>query len=136
MSDKEPIDITAFDAVTASEEGYEFELENTDGTGTGVFVTVRGRHSDVVVNWATKKVNESAREQQLAARKGKVPDPKPIEELREQNREGAVTRVIGWRNVKQPYSAELMKQALKRNPHWIEQITEESDNLANFTKRQ
>lgn len=136
MSDKEPVDILGFDSVTASEEGYEFELENEDGTGTGVLVKVRGRHSDAVVNWATKKVNDAAREQHLAARKGKAPDPKPIEELREQNREGAVVRVIGWRNVKQPYSPELMKEALKRNPHWIEQICEESDNLANFTKKQ
>lgn len=131
------LDITAFDAVTESESGFEFELAETDGiTGTGVFVTVQGKHADEVTKWTNGIVTKMQREHQLAARKGKVVEPKSLEEMRDQNVEGAALRVTGWRNVKQPFSRDLLKVALKRNPHWIEQIIEKSDDLGNFTKKQ
>lgn len=137
LNKTDALDITEFDAVAESEHGHEFELTGSDGvTGTGIYLTVLGRHSDAVTKWTTATVNQFTREQQMAHRRGKAVEPKPIEEVREQNREGAAIRVTGWRNVKQPYSIELMKSALKRNPHWIDQIIEESDDLANFTKKQ
>lgn len=131
------VDITEFDAVTDSENGYEFELKAVDGvTGTGVFVTVQGKHSDEVTKWTASIINKMQREAQIAARKGKTVEPKSMDEMKEQNIEGAALRVTGWENVKQPFSRDLLKTALKRNPHWVEQIIEESDNLGNFTKAQ
>lgn len=128
------IDITTFDAVSESEEGYEFELKAKDEiTGTGVFLTIVGKHADVVTKWVSKLVNTSLREQNMAQRKGKQVEAKSLEELREQNLEGAVLRVTGWRNVSQPFSKELLTTVLKRNPHFIDQIIAESDNLGNFT---
>lgn len=130
-----PVDIGDFDAVAESEGGYEIELLHTDGvTGTGVFVTVQGKHSDAVKKWNGALINKMTREHQMAARKGKTVEPKTLEELDAQNIEGAAVRVIGWRNVKQPFSQDLMKGALKRNPHWIDAIVRESDDLGNFTK--
>jgi len=129
------LDITSFDAVADSDGGFEFELLGTDGmTGTGVYVTVLGRHADAVVAWGNKVFNATTRETQMAARKGKMVEPKTLDELRDQNIEGAVIRVTGWRNVAQDYTAELMKKTLLRNPHWLGQIVEQSENLANFTK--
>ena len=131
------IDITAFDAVTECEHDYEFELKDKDGlAGTGVTLFILGKHADLVDKWINKVVNATIREQQMAARKGKPVDPKSLDELREQNIEGAVIRVTGWKNVKQAFNPDLLKAALKRNPHWVIQIVEESDNLGNFSRRQ
>ncbi len=79
------------------------------------------------------RVNQVMREQVMAAKRGKPVDPRPLEELREQNIEGAAIRVVGWSGVKQEFSADLMRQALRRNPHWVDQIVRESDDLGNFT---
>ncbi|MFZ3286541.1 MAG: hypothetical protein WA191_06790 [Telluria sp.] len=130
-----PLDITEFDAVADSEHGFEFELKDKDGiTGTGVFVTVQGKHADEVSKWMNALVNKMTREAQMAQRKGKQVDPKSLEEMRDQNIDGAALRVTGWRNVKQPFARDLLKVAMKRNPHWVDQVIEESDNLGNFTK--
>lgn len=131
------IDITSFDAVAESDAGHEFELKGTDGmTGTGIFLTVVGKHSDTVSRWITKIVNANIREQQIAQRKGKPVEPKSLDEIRAQNLEGAVLRVTAWRNVAQPFSRELLATVLARNPHFTDAIIEESDNLGNFSRAQ
>lgn len=132
MSD--PIDILGFDSVADCEAGFDFELKGQDGsTPTGVIVTVIGSHADAVVKWATKTANAAMREQVMASRRGKPVEVRQIEDLREQNLDGAAVRVVGWKNVAQDFDRELLKQALRRNPHWIEQIVRESDDLGNFT---
>lgn len=131
------LDILDFDAVKQSEHDHEFELKHLDGlTGTGVFVKVIGKHADVVTKFTARIINEQQRAAMLAHKSGKPVPPKPLEELKAQNIEGAALRVTGWRNVKQPFSQELMRQALSRNPHWIDQIIEESDSIGNFFKPQ
>lgn len=135
MNQSQTIDITAFDAVAESEAGYEFELKGKDGiTGTGVILQIIGKHADVVNKWLTKIVNAQIREQQMAQRKGKTVDAKSFDDIKDQNLEGAALRVTGWRNVAQPFTKELLIATLKRNPHFVDQIVEESDNLGNFTK--
>jgi hypothetical protein len=130
-----PLDITSFDAVKASDGGYEFELKDTDGmSGTGIYLTVIGRHSDAVVGWFSKTINANVRETQMAARKGKTVDPKSVEDNVTQNIELSCIRVVGWRNVAQEFTKDLLAKVLRRNPHWVDQITEQSDSLGNFTK--
>lgn len=131
----EALDITGFDAVAESEVGFEFELKGAQDEGTGVMVSIIGRHADVVVKWTSKLLNQMQREEAMAKKSGKAAPIKTLEELREQNVEAAAMRVIGWKNVKQPFSQDLMKQALRRNPHWVDQIIKESDDLGNFTKK-
>lgn len=129
------IDIMAFDAVAESEAGYEFELKAKDDmTGTGVFLTILGRHADPVNKWVTKLVNAQIREQSIAQRKGKTVEPKSLDEIKDQNIEGAVLRVTNWRNVAQPFTKELLTTVLAKNPHFVDQIIAESDNLGNFIK--
>lgn len=134
MSDEQQqdFDILAFDAVADAEAGYDYEVKHPDGTGTGVILQIIGSHADEITRWNTRLANAMLREQAMATKRGKPAEPKPIEELREQNIEGAAMRVVGWRGVKQAFDRELMKQALRRNPHWIEQIVRESEDLGNF----
>jgi hypothetical protein len=129
------VDILSFDAVSEAEHGFDFELKGPDGmTGSGVTLTVIGKHADVVQAWNRKYLNGLIREQEMAKKRGKDVEPKSIEELRAQNIEGACLRVIGWKNVTQEFSTELLKAALLRNPHWLDQIVEASDDAGNFTK--
>jgi hypothetical protein len=130
-------DITSFDAVTESEEGHEFELKKTDGmTGTGVSFTVIGKHANSINLWLNKIVNDSIRERGIAERKGKQVEPKSFEDIKAQNLQGAVLRVTGWKNVTQEFSKELLLTVLQKNPHFVDQIIEQSDNMGNFTKAQ
>lgn len=130
-------DITSFDAVTESEGGFEFELKSTDKmTGTGVTLCIVGRHANAVSLWLNKIVNDSIRERTMAERKGKQVEPKSFEDVKAQNLQGALLRVTGWKNVKQEFSKELLLQVLQKNPHFVDQIIEQSDELSNFTKAQ
>lgn len=131
------IDITSFDAVSLSERGAEIELLAEDGaTGTGVFVTVLGKNADAVRKYINGVLDKQAREASLAARRGKPVDPKSMEEIRAHNIESAVVRVTGWRNVRQAFDRDLLRQALQRNPHWVDQIVDASADLGNFTSAQ
>jgi hypothetical protein len=131
------LDILSFDTVKLSEHDHEFELKHPDGvTGTGIKLKVIGKHADVVTKFTDRLVNEQQRQAMLAHKSGKAMPPKPMEELRAQNIEAAALRVTGWSGVKQEFSQDTMRRALARNPHWIDQIIEESDTIGNFFKPQ
>ncbi|MBF6630651.1 MAG: hypothetical protein ITG01_05820 [Comamonas sp.] len=126
------VDITEFDVVSACEAGHEFELRSPDGSGTGIKLQVLGAFAPEVVKWNGGIAEKMISEQRIAQRKGKSSKPKTMEELSEQNIEGALIRVKGWSGVKQAYTQDLMRNALKRNPHWVGQVIEESEHLGNF----
>lgn len=126
------VDITEFDVVGACETGHEFELRNPDGSGTGIKLQVLGAFAPEVVKWNAAIAEKMINEQRIAQRKGKMPKAKTMDELKAQNIESAVVRVVGWSGVRQPYTAELLRAALGRNPHWIPQVIEAADDLGNF----
>lgn len=131
-----PVDIMAFDAVAECADGHEFELLHQDGeTGTGIIIVVQGKHSDEVFKWMSATVQKTTMEIEMAHKQRKQPKAKTMEELRAQNIEGAAVRCVGWKNVTQQFNRELMKAALLRNPHWIDQIVTQSDDLGNFTPK-
>lgn len=126
------VDITAFDLVGACETGHKFTLRNPDGSSTGITLIVRGSFAPDVVAWNSGVAEKYLNEQRAAQRRGKSVKPKTLDEIEAQNIEGAVVRVAGWEGVRQPYSADQLRAALKRNPHWAAQIVEESESLGNF----
>lgn len=128
------IDILTFDAVTASEKGSMMEPKNPDGTGCGFKLMILGKHADVVQNYISSTVNKNVRDAQFAARRGKTPDVPTVEEVRAATLEDALVRVSGWEGVQQEFDKETMRRALRRNPHWLDQILEHSNDLANFSK--
>lgn len=130
-------DINAFDSCSDSETPYEFPLKNGDGvTEAGITLFVLGKHSDVVTRYQNNMVNKLITEQEMAKRNKEEIAPRSIESIRASNLEGALIRVVGWGNVKQPFEKNLMRNALLRNPHWMDQILRESENLGNFTKKE
>lgn len=129
-------DINDFDATSIAESGFDLDVKEPDGeTSTGVILVIRGKHSDTVNNWINKTVNDEVREQQLARKRGKIVEPKTMEEIEAQNLEGALVRVAGWKNVTQPFDPALLRAAFKRNRHWVDQVVEASNNLGNFSTR-
>jgi hypothetical protein len=87
-----------------------------------------------VTNWQRREFNKLQREASMAQRRGKEPPQMTIEELRDYNMQNAVLRVRGWKNVTQEFSPELLKKVIERNPHFLDQIIEASDDVGNFTK--
>ncbi|HEX5539897.1 MAG TPA: hypothetical protein VFX01_08940 [Methylophilaceae bacterium] len=133
MSNKQ-VDILGFDAVAECEQAIPVPMKGIDGEATGAVFLVIGKHADAVTGWQRKLFNSMQREAEMAKKRGREPEPKSLDELKETNIEGAMTRVIGWQNIKQEFSKELLKTVLTRNPHFVEQIVEASDDLGNFTK--
>lgn len=131
------IDLDSIDAVAACGGGFEFELKGLDGVnGTGIMLVVQGKHADEVFTHMAATVQAAALEMQMAQRAGKAPEPKTLEQLREQNIAAAAVRVIGWgANILQPFARETVKALLRRNPHFIDQIVSKSDDLGNFNKK-
>jgi len=127
------VDILGFDAVKESEVGFDLNMKSTDGTDTGIKFKVLGRHADVVQSFTKKWFAKLQREEIMAKKRGKAVET-DIEDLKQQNIDSASVRVIGWENVTQPFTHELIKQVLVKNPHWVEAILEASNEDANFTK--
>jgi hypothetical protein len=129
------IDILSFDAVADCEQGYDLELLDKDGvTPTGITVIVIGSKADSVQQWTSRMYTKMRQAEDLAKRKGQEVKIDLVE-LRAQNIDGAALRVTGWRGVKQTFDREMLKQALARNDHWVDQILEASNDLGNFGKR-
>jgi hypothetical protein len=55
-------------------------------------------------------------------------------EIAEQNKQGAMVRVIGWKGANAPFTKENLSIVLDKNPYLVNQILRESDVFANFTK--
>jgi hypothetical protein len=128
------LDILSFDAVKDASNAAPVEMKLATGEPSGVTFHVLGKHAEPVQALIRKMIRKQQTEDAIAKRKGRNPEIKTIEELEEQSIELAVVRVTGWEGVKQEFSADILKQALKRNPHWVEQIIDESNNDGNFTK--
>lgn len=128
------ISIRDFDAVGAAEAGAPLELLSEAGDPTGIILTVVGDHAAVVQRYLSKIVRELRAREEMAKKQGK-PTEFDLEKLKEQGVEGAALRVLDWTGPAEPFSPAELRAALKRNPHWVEQITTFSGNLANFTKK-
>lgn len=131
---KKTVSILDFDAVKDSSTAINVDMKSPDGESLGVSFKVIGKNADEVQALQRKMMRKRQAEEFLAQRKGKPLEPTPIEELEEQGLELAAVRVVGWEGVNEPFDKALLKQVLKRNPHWVEQIIEESNADANFTK--
>ena len=128
------LSITSFDAVAQSEAGSKLDLLNPDNSETGLTVLVLGDNSDAVQKHSATIIRQVRAADALARKAGKEPEF-DLEKIKEQNIEGAALRITGWEGVDEAFDKEVLKTALRRNPHWVNQIIEHSNNLANFTKK-
>lgn len=131
------IDILSFDAVSPCEVPHELKMLGVDGmTETGVTFLVLGAHADAVKKHEKDSAKKIVSGAEIAKKQNKETEftGKLIDSREKNNAENAVVRITGWIGVKQEFSVELLKQVLTKNPHWITQVVDYSDNVGNFTK--
>lgn len=127
------INILSFNAVKDAEQGFPLKMKHADGSDVGLTFYVLGRHADAVQKHTSKTFHKMQREEALAKKRGKD-NLMDIDDLREQGLESAVVRVTGWEGAKQEFDVNILRTALKNNPHWQDQILEASNDDSNFTK--
>lgn len=132
---KELFDLDDLDAVSASETPFELEYIRADGANTGVFLLVLGSQSEKVQSEVNRLVNDRRKKQAQAAalRKGAdKADFTPIEDDIAFGHRLTAVRLVGWRGIKQEWSAENAYRLVSRNSEIAEQITTASNDVANF----
>ncbi len=140
MSAKTPaISLKALDARTASEAPFSFEYISPDGSASGVTFTVLGGQSATVQSEINRLVNERRRKQHAAeinARTGgrKSEDFTSVESDIEFGQRLAAIRLVGWSGIAEPFHEDLALELCQSNADIATQITEQSNDMANFMK--
>lgn len=131
--------LSDLDATKASSAAFEFEFILADGSNSGVFLSVLGGQSERVAQEVASLVNErrrkhAARQTQAAMRNKAAPEFDSLESDVEFGQRLAAVRLVGWRGIKEAYTPEGALKLCKSNRDIAAQVTEASDNLANFMK--
>jgi hypothetical protein len=133
------ISLSDLDAVKASDEAFEFEYPNTDGTPSGVKFKVLGGQSEKVTAEVARLINdrrrkEAARANQTRMNPNKALEFEPMENDVEFGNRLAAVRLVGWSGISDIFSPELALKLCKSNKDIALLITQQSDSMANFTK--
>ena len=139
MTKETLLDITDLDAVAAGDTPFEVEYIRADGSGSGVFLLVLGGQSEKVQGEVNRLVNDRRKKQAVAAAMTGRSNPEkadftPIEDDIAFGHRLTAIRLVGWRGIKQEWSAENAFRLISRNSEIAEQVTMASNNLANFMR--
>jgi len=128
------------DATRASAEAFEFEYVNPAGDATGIKFKVLGGQCEAVTSVVNKLMNERRRKEAAREIKRKVGvgaktvEFEPLEDDIAFGQRLAAVRLVGWSGIKEPWSPEGALRLCQTNRHIATQITEQSDEMANFMK--
>jgi hypothetical protein len=130
-------DLNDLDAVAAGDTPFEVEYLRADGSGSGVFLLVLGSQSEKVQSEVNRLVNDRRKKQALAAsvtsrNNAQAEAFTPIEDDIAFGHRLTAIRLVGWRGIKQEWSADNAYRLVSRNSEIAEQITTASNNLGNF----
>jgi hypothetical protein len=130
-------DLNDLDAVAAGDMPFEIEYLRADGSGSGVFLLVLGGQSEKVQTEVNRLVNDRRKKQALAAsvtsrNNAQAEAFTPIEDDIAFGHRLTAVRLVGWRGIKQEWSADSAYRLVSRNSEIAEQITTASNNLGNF----
>ena len=133
MSKTTGFSLADLDLTSASEKAFEFEYLRTDGSDTGVFLTVLGSQAPLVQAWVRKSLNRRRSQEAMAAKRGKEVD-RTVEDDEQFGVDAAAIRIVSWRGITEPYSPENALLLMANNSELRDQVFEESNNLGNFSK--
>jgi hypothetical protein len=128
------------DATAASSEAFTFEYINPAGDATGIFFSVLGSQSEAVTAEVARLVNErrrkeAAREVQRKVGVGKkAVEYDTLESDVEFGQRLAAVRLVGWRGISDVWTPENALKLCQTNRHIASQVTEQSEEMANFMK--
>lgn len=137
LSTETLFDLNDLDAVAAGDTPFEVEYIRADGSGSGVFLRVLGGQSEKVQSEVNRLVNDRRKKQAVAAAMTGRGNPEkadftPIEDDIAFGHRLTAVRLVGWRGIKQEWSAESAFRLVSRNSEIAEQITTASNTLGNF----
>jgi hypothetical protein len=127
------------DASKASDVPFEFEYFDAAGEETGVFFQVLGDESPRVVAETQTLLNERRRKEAAAEIRGRTGGRKeaeftPVEDDVAFGQRLTAVRLVGWRGINEPWTADLALQLIKTNRHVAGEVTRNSAALENFTR--
>lgn len=138
MPTEKQFSLDDLDATRASSEAFEFEYVNPAGDTTGIKFKVLGSQSETVTDVVNKLVNDRRRKEAAREIKRKVGvgakavEFEPLENDIEFGQRLAAVRLVGWTGIKEPFTPEGALKLCQTNRHIAAQITEQSDEMANF----
>lgn len=123
-------------ATKASDEAFEFELEDSNGVGRGIFLKVLGSQSEKVTSEVARLINARRRSEASRAMRAskKTVEFEPIESDIEFGQRLAAVRLVGWRGITEGWTPENALTLCRSNRDISAQIVEQSDDMANFMK--
>jgi hypothetical protein len=130
--------LSDLNAVSASESPFEFEYIMPNGKKSGVFFSVYGGQSERVTKEVNRLVNERRQKQALAEANRRMNNRtaqfEKLEDDVEFGQRLAAVRLAGWRGVDDQFTPEAALALCQSNRDIAAQITDQSDNIANFMK--
>jgi len=133
MATKKEFSFESLNLTKQCAEAFEVEYVTPDGTKTGVFISVIGKHSERVRQFSLKEIDRRRMRQENNARQGKSNFIESAEDEDHIIKDAAV-RIVGWRGIDQPYSPEAAEKLCRINSVIRELAVSTSNDLANFTK--
>ncbi len=123
-------------ATKASDEAFEFELEDSNGVRRGIFLKVLGSQSEKVTSEVARLINARRRSEAARAMRSnkKTVEFEPIESDIEFGQRLAAVRLVGWRGITEPWTPENALTLCRSNRDISAQIVEKSDDMANFMR--
>lgn len=136
------IDLAQFDTVSACNAGAEIQLKHpATGAPLDVFITVRGKESDVFQQIVRDQINDELRKQALR-KKAASPEVMTVEKSEERGIDLLVTCTMAWRTGSEqtltlrgealPCSVKNAKRVYTEMPWLRRQIDEAIADLENF----
>ena len=116
------------------EQGYEFELVDVKGNGTGISLTVFGQHAEEPKKAIRKRLNAEITQNAMLSKRGKDIPVKTVEDMRDDNLHDAAVYVQGWKGITEPCTVENVIRLFTINQEYMRQSIEESQKLENFTR--
>lgn len=91
------LDLASLDSTTASDAGAKIPiLHPISKEPIGIFVTILGKHSTTFRELVRERINKRIQQESLAAKRGKILDPRTAEQVEQEALEMLVACTIGW----------------------------------------
>jgi hypothetical protein len=129
------VDILSFDVVTPCENARPLQMKDAKGNLLPITFFVLGAHASAVKSYIKDRVKNDVAAEVEAKKNGtevqNISNRIDTGEFNSVN--GAAVRVNGWSGVTQKFNPQILKMALQKNPHWIDDIVKYSETIGNFT---
>jgi hypothetical protein len=133
------LSLADLNARKASEVAYEFEYLLPDGSGSGVFLSVVGTHSDTIMKASqeledARRKREAVRAMKAAKARPDHVEVTPVSEDIDNGTRLVAKRIVAWRGITEPCTPENALTLCQTNPEVSTQVMEASNELGNFMR--